>query len=69
MMPNSVVVTERTLNLLSTPSTATLTTVLAKQGFWNTFLTGVRPLSPGKRIVYPSQCARVAHPPSGFVRT
>lgn len=40
-----------TWGLLAEPSTATLTTVLAKLGFWNTFMTGVKPLSPGRRLV------------------
>lgn len=50
-MAEQISISERTWRLLSTPTTATLTTVLAKQGFWNTFLTGVQPLAPGKRMV------------------
>lgn len=42
---------EETVRLLRTPSTATLTTVLAKQGLWNTFLTGVNPLASGHRMI------------------
>ena len=49
-MAEQVAISERTWKLLAMPSTATLSTVLAKQGFWNTFLTGVRPLAPGKRM-------------------
>ncbi len=41
----------RTWELLESPSTATLTTVLSKLGLWNTFVTGAKPLSPGRRMV------------------
>lgn len=44
-------VSDRTWELLTKPSTATLTTVLAKKGFWNTFVTGASPLSPTRRMV------------------
>jgi regulator of RNase E activity RraA len=40
-----------TIELLRLPSTATLTSVLAKRGLHNTFMVGVRPLAPGKRMV------------------
>ncbi len=36
---------------LRVPSTATLTSILARRGLRNTFLTGVRPLVPGTRLV------------------
>ena len=44
-------VAELTWELLEQPSTATLATVLAKHGLWNVFVTGSRPLSPGRRMV------------------
>lgn len=44
-------IADRTWQLLQSPSTATLTTVLAKLGFWNTFVTGARPLADGLRMV------------------
>ncbi len=44
-------ISDTTWNLLSQPSTATLTTVLSKHGLWNTFVTGARPLSPQSRLV------------------
>ncbi len=50
-MAAAIEISERAWRLLAAPSTATLSTVLAKQGLWNTFLTGVRPLAPGKRMV------------------
>src|SRR5271165_6740382 len=40
-----------TATLLRVPSTATLTTALAKHGLHNTFMVGVRPLAPGQRLV------------------
>jgi regulator of RNase E activity RraA len=40
-----------TIALLRRPSTATLTSVLAKRGLYNTFMVGVRPLAPGMRLV------------------
>jgi regulator of RNase E activity RraA len=40
-----------TIELLRVPSTATLTTALAKRGLYNTFMVGVRPLAPGTRLV------------------
>jgi regulator of RNase E activity RraA len=40
-----------TIALLRVPSTATLTSALAKRGLYNTFMGGVRPLAPGKRLV------------------
>ena len=39
------------LEQLRIPSTATLTTVLAKYGLHNTFMLGVKPLTPGRRLV------------------
>ena len=44
-------VAELTWGLLEQPSTATLATVLAKHGLWKGFVTGSRPLSPGRRMV------------------
>lgn len=44
-------VAARTWELLETPSTATLCTVLAKRGLWNVFITGALPLSPTLRMV------------------
>jgi len=49
-MPEQITITAETWELLKTPSTATLTTVLAKRGLWNTFLTGVKPLATGRRM-------------------
>ncbi len=49
-MPEPITISDETWELLSRPSTATLTTVLAKKGLWNTFLTGVKPLAPGRRM-------------------
>jgi regulator of RNase E activity RraA len=46
-----IAVDDSTWNLLESPSTATFTTVLAKRGFWNTFVTGALPLTPGRRMV------------------
>ena len=45
------VIDDITWDLLRRPSTATLTTVLSKNNLWNTFMTGVQPLAPGKRMV------------------
>ncbi len=42
---------DKTWQLLTTPSTATLATVLAKHGLWNVFITGSKPLSPQLRMV------------------
>ncbi|MDP6447053.1 MAG: hypothetical protein QGG36_04570 [Pirellulaceae bacterium] len=42
---------DQTWRRFETPSTATLTTVLAKRGFWNTFITGAAPLTSGNRMV------------------
>jgi len=42
---------EQTCHLLTLPSTATLTTVMSKKGLWNTFMTGVKPLATGSRMV------------------
>lgn len=49
-MPEQITISDETWDLLKTPSTATLTTVLAKKGLWNTFLTGVQPLAAGQRM-------------------
>jgi len=49
-MPEQITISAETWDLLKTPSTATLTTVLAKKGLWNTFLTGVKPLAAGQRM-------------------
>jgi regulator of RNase E activity RraA len=43
-------ISEQTWELLSVPSTATLTTVLSKHGLWNTFITGAKPLAPQSRM-------------------
>jgi regulator of RNase E activity RraA len=50
-MPDLAPVSDRTWELLALPSTATLTTVLAKHGLWRVFLTGVKPLAPERRMV------------------
>ena len=50
LMPEQIAISTETWDLLKTPSTATLTTVLAKKGLWNTFLTGVKPLVAGQRM-------------------
>lgn len=50
-MSDQVTISDETWELLKTPSTATLTTVLAKKGLWNTFLTGVKPLASGYRMI------------------
>lgn len=50
-MPELAAIRDETWTLLELPSTATLATVLAKQGLWNTFITGARPLAPERRLV------------------
>lgn len=50
-MNDAISISEKTWQLLATPSTATLTTVLSKQGLWNTFMTGVKPLTSGRRMI------------------
>lgn len=50
-MSDQIAIEDRTWKLLSKPSTATFTTVLAKKGFWNTFVTGAGPLNPELRMV------------------
>lgn len=50
-LPDLKPINDETWELLRLPSTATLTTVLAHLGLWNTFLTGVRPLTPDARMV------------------
>lgn len=49
-MAEQISISAEIWELLKIPSTATLTTVLAKMGFWNTFLTGVQPLAIGTRM-------------------
>jgi regulator of RNase E activity RraA len=44
-------IADSTWQLLALPSTATLTTVLAKHGLWRTFITGAKPLAPEMRMV------------------
>jgi len=50
-MSEAIAISERTYELLKTPSTATLTSALAKHGLHNTFMTGVQPLRKGSRMV------------------
>lgn len=50
-MPDEITISEKTLDLLRRPSTATLTTVLSKLGLWNTFMTGVKPLAADVTMV------------------
>ena len=50
-MAEQTPITDQTWNLLAVPSTATLCTVLAKHGLWNTFITGARPLAPNTSMV------------------
>lgn len=50
-MPDLVPIADKTWELLARPSTATLTTVLAKHGLWRTFITGAKPLAPEMRMV------------------
>ena len=47
-------VSQETLDQLLIPSTATLTSVLNKQGLWNTFMHGVVPLKPGMKMAGPA---------------
>lgn len=42
---------EQTWQLLELPSTATITTQLAKRGLWSSFITGAKPLNPKLRLV------------------
>lgn len=42
---------QKLVELLETPSTATLTSVLNKHGLWNVFIEGVSPLRPGNRMI------------------
>lgn len=49
--PELVPVEQETWDLLTLPSTATLTTVLSKHGLWNAFITGAKPLAPHLRMV------------------
>ncbi len=44
-------ISRETWELLTKPSTATLTTVLSKHGLWNTFITGAKPLASHLRMV------------------
>jgi regulator of RNase E activity RraA len=50
-VPEPIPLAEEILDALRIPSTATLTSVLAKHGLHHTFVTGVRPLSSGLRLV------------------
>ncbi|MEX1229321.1 MAG: ribonuclease activity regulator RraA [Planctomycetaceae bacterium] len=50
-MTDLIPIAEPTWQLLTTPSTATLSTVLAKHGLWNVFITGAKPLAPHLRMV------------------
>ena len=50
-MPELEPISSETWDLLSRPSTATLTTVLSKHGLWNTFITGAQPLAPHLRLL------------------
>jgi regulator of RNase E activity RraA len=50
-MPDLPSISPETFELLRLPSTATLTSALAKRGLFNTFMVGVRPLTPGTRLV------------------
>jgi regulator of RNase E activity RraA len=49
--PLTAPIPDTTWQWLARPSTATFTTVLAKRGLWNTFMTGVKPLAPEMRMV------------------
>ncbi len=50
-MPDLCPIAAETWKLLEQPSTATLTTQLAKRGLWNVFITGARALAPQLRMV------------------
>jgi regulator of RNase E activity RraA len=50
-MPERTPLSPEIFEMLRIPSTATLTSVLAKRGLRNTFMTGVRPLAPKTRMV------------------
>jgi regulator of RNase E activity RraA len=50
-MAELVPIDPRVFNQLRIPSTATLWTVLARMGLRNTFMSGVRPLKDGRRMV------------------
>jgi len=50
-MSEQIVISDRTYELLRLPSTATLTSVLAKHGLHNTYMTGVQPLRKESRLV------------------
>lgn len=51
LVPKTDAIAPEIFEMLRIPSTATLTTVLAKRGLRNTFMTGVRPLVPKSRLV------------------
>jgi regulator of RNase E activity RraA len=51
-------VDSRTLALLNTVSTSTLTTLLYKRGFRNVFIQGARPLKTGQRLAGPAYTLR-----------
>lgn len=50
-MSEPIVVPDSVLELLRIPSTATLTSALTKRGLHNTYMTGIRPLRTGTRMV------------------
>ncbi len=50
-MVNYGSIQDETWELLTKPSTATLTTVMSKRGLWNTFITGAKPLNPKLAMV------------------
>lgn len=50
-MPDYDPIQDETWELLTKPSTATLTTVMSKRGLWNTFITGAKPLNPKRPMV------------------
>ncbi len=49
-MTEPIEISQDILDKLLRPSTATLTTVLNKKGFWNTFMRGVTPLNPEMNV-------------------
>jgi regulator of RNase E activity RraA len=57
-MPDEIPVSQKTLNQLMVPSTATLTSILNKHGLWNTFMYNVSPLKPGMKMAGPAYTMR-----------
>ena len=53
-MSNPEPISQNVIDQLLIPSTATLTSVLNKHGFWNTFMRGVSPLKPGMKMAGPA---------------